>query len=129
MRRIISTLSVGALALLGTVATTGTAQAAPLDDCKATNVPIGLHLCLFYNSNYGGSWVQTAYNVSNFSGWVFPNGQPVKNNTASAYNTTASCGRLYYNSNYAGPSDLIPARSGLSRLVNTYNDNASFAWC
>ncbi|MFJ8081317.1 peptidase inhibitor family I36 protein [Streptomyces sp. NPDC096205] len=120
--------------LLGLAATTGlmsgtSAEATPLQDCAAINVPIGLSFCLFYNSDYGGDMVSTGYNVSNFAGWTWDNGQSVKNNAASAYNYTERCGRLYFNSNYAGASDTIAAGTGWRRLVNTYNNNASFRWC
>ncbi|WP_097253785.1 hypothetical protein [Streptomyces sp. Ag109_G2-15] len=53
----------------------------------------------------------------------------MKNNAASATNLDPDCtASIYYNSGRSGPADYIPAKSSVSRLNNTYNNNASNHW-
>lgn len=88
-------------------------------------------LCLYYNSNVSGSFHDFDNPVSNFANYRFLSsgagkGQGVKNNAASARNNASVCdAKVYYNSNYQGPSDTIKDGTW-ANLSNTYNENASF---
>ncbi|MFF0218686.1 peptidase inhibitor family I36 protein [Streptomyces vinaceus] len=87
------------------------------------------YFCFYYNSNQSGARFMTDTNIPNLAGETFSTiangeGQPVKNNAASAQNASSYCYRVYYNSNYSGPSDTVAAYSSRN-LANTYNDNAS----
>ncbi|MFF3648602.1 peptidase inhibitor family I36 protein [Streptomyces sp. NPDC002181] len=87
------------------------------------------YFCFYYNSNQAGARFMTDSNIPNLAGETFSTiatgeGQPVKNNAASAQNASSYCYRVYYNSNYSGPSDTVAAYSSRN-LANTYNDNAS----
>ncbi len=90
--------------------------------------------CLYYNSNRGGSLIDYRTAISNFGGDRFISSGPgrallVKNNAASAMNRYAYAPLyIYYNENYTGPFDKIPA-SSWGNLVHTRNDNASMKWC
>ncbi|EMF54606.1 MULTISPECIES: peptidase inhibitor family I36 protein [Streptomyces] len=92
--------------------------------------------CFFYNSNLGGSYAGMATRQATLAGHKFSYvgttnagiGQNVMNNSASVYNNNSTCVRIYYNSNFAGPSDTVSARSGRN-LANTYNNNASSLPC
>ncbi|MFG3213816.1 hypothetical protein [Streptomyces tendae] len=93
----------------------------------------GQCLVLYYNSGYKGS--STSYPVSavnNFEGHKFltsgaGQGQYLKNNAASAKNRTTQgwWAAIYFNSGQVGACDAIAPNAGASRLVNTYNENAS----
>jgi hypothetical protein len=95
-------------------------------------------LVLWYNSNNSGS--HTTFNnatISNFAGYTFLSsgagqGQPVKNNAASAVFGALTSGNhygvIFFNSGFGGPCDQIYAGGRqAAQLVNTYNDNASYA--
>jgi hypothetical protein len=102
-------------------------------------------LCLFYNSNLGGSRVGIYGQVPDYgvnepgcSSQGCPayefitsgNGQfqHVKNNSASVYNEASWVYWVYYNSNYSGPRDQWdPEGYGTfyGNLNVTYNENAS----
>jgi len=111
--RIKAALAVGiAGAALATLGAAGTASA-------------GNSLTLYYNSNYAGNWANFTSNVSNFAGYYFIDGQPIKNNAASAWNFGSTTATIYFNSNYAGASDRLAPGTGQARLQNTYNENAS----
>ncbi|MDX3069447.1 peptidase inhibitor family I36 protein [Streptomyces sp. ND04-05B] len=92
--------------------------------------------CFFYNSNLAGSYAGMAPRQASLAGHRFSYvgttnagiGQNVMNNSASVYNNNSSCVRIYFNSNFAGPSDTVSARSGRN-LSNTYNNNASSLPC
>lgn len=53
--------------------------------------------------------------------------QPVKNNSACVANFRNANARVFYNSNFQGVDDLIPALSQ-GNLRNVKNENASFKW-
>lgn len=91
--------------------------------------------CYYYNSNEAGS-------VSDFTGSVGDYGatQPtcyefkgpgtgkgicVKNNAASVYNRTSKPVTVYYNSDYLGTSQTIPAGGRANLIAALKNNNAS----
>ena len=90
-------------------------------------------MCLYYNSNLGGSFHDFSVKVPNFGTYKFISGgagqgQYVKNNAASAVNNADVCNaRVYFNSNYQGAYDEIKDDTW-ANLTATYNDNASFQW-
>ncbi|GAA3501826.1 hypothetical protein GCM10019016_089330 [Streptomyces prasinosporus] len=127
--------ALAAAGALGMLATAAPAQADTIPDDLCGGV-IDVDYCLWYNSNQQGGWTATYRDISNWEGWNFSNGgqgtngvgTPVKNNAASYANSHDSkTGVSYFNSNYAGASDVAPPRDR-GNLVNTYNDNASFRW-
>ncbi|MGH3497901.1 MAG: hypothetical protein ACRDP1_10595 [Nocardioidaceae bacterium] len=87
----------------------------------------------FYNSGCVNSMSDFANGHANLAGYVFLSsgagkGQAVKNNTACVANARLSANlRVYYNSNFQGVNDLIPAGE-YGNLTNTYNEDASFHW-
>ena len=94
-------------------------------------------LCLYWGSNQTGA-VADYYNYrSDFGSQHFPYGcctwrqgmgERVKNNAASAANLSSMLtARVYYNENLTGPFDALPPNTSRN-FVNTWNDNASFAW-
>ncbi len=88
--------------------------------------------CLYYNGNRDGSLTDYYFPDKDLAGDKFLSsgagkGQNVKNNAASAWNRDSTTLRIYYNENYTGPYDSIPAE-GWENLVNTWNDNASLKW-
>ena len=91
-------------------------------------------ICFYYNSNLGGAKHDYRYRISNFAGYNFLSpgagaGQPVKNNAASARNYDGYfTARVYFNSGWSGPADDVNILSWRN-LGDTYNDNASYAWC
>ncbi|WP_406124242.1 peptidase inhibitor family I36 protein [Streptomyces sp. NBC_00989] len=107
----------------GTAFTTATPASAD------TNCSIG-NFCLFYNSGMAGTHLHFNNSVADLAGYTFDccgagAGQSVKNNAASARNDFTNYNvRVYYNSNYSGPSDLF-APGTAKNLVNTYNEDAS----
>ncbi|MER8182379.1 peptidase inhibitor family I36 protein [Kitasatospora sp. NPDC094015] len=85
--------------------------------------------CLFYNSNEKGSHLAISSSIRDLAGYTFTSpgngqGQHVKNNAASAVSNVCMSVRVFYNSNYSGPMDLLNYRNA-ENLVNTYNENAS----
>jgi len=91
-------------------------------------------LCLYYNSNCQGSFIDFGGPVNDFAGYTFLSngagkGQPVKNNAASARNRdTVWTARIWFNSGYHGSHDDIPPSTNCRNLSNTYNENASLDW-
>ncbi|WP_159045539.1 peptidase inhibitor family I36 protein [Streptomyces puniciscabiei] len=102
-------------------------------------------LCLFYNSNLGGSRIGIYGQVPNYAVWepacssqgcpqyyflTSGNGEskPMKNDAASVYNEASWVYWVYYNSGYSGPRDQWdPEGYGtfFGNLSATYNQNAS----
>lgn len=102
-------------------------------------------LCLFYNSNLGGSHVGIYGQVPNYAvngpgcssqgcpQYIFLTSgshqyDNVKNNAASVYNEAGWVYWVYYNSSYSGPRDQWdPEGYGTfyGNLNATYNQNAS----
>lgn len=102
------------------------ATAAPASVCSEN-----FGFVLYYNSNEAGSSA-CFFVAQNFAGEVFTTsgagqGQPVKNNAASADNWGTHTARVFYNSNYAGVYDDVKSHTSRN-LVNTYNENASWEW-
>jgi hypothetical protein len=129
------TAALAAAGALGMLATAAPAQADDIPDGLCGGV-IDVDYCLWYNSGQRGGWTATYENRSNWAGMNFSNGgqgtngvgTPVKNNAASYANSHDSkTGVSYFNSNYAGASDVAPPRDK-GNLSNTYNNNASFRW-
>ncbi|MEU1481384.1 peptidase M23 [Streptomyces sp. NPDC001668] len=130
--------ALAAAGTLGMLATAAPAQADSIPDDLCGGV-IDVDYCLWYNSNQKGGWTATYHDIANWGGtnpWIFSDGgqgtngvnTPVKNNAASYANSHDSkTGVSYFNSNYAGASDVAPPRDK-GNLVNTYNNNASFRW-
>ncbi|MCX4566305.1 peptidase inhibitor family I36 protein [Streptomyces albogriseolus] len=91
-------------------------------------------MVFFYNTGYAGSrTVFRGFDHYSLNGYTFlgegaGKGQAVKNNAASAGNLAAYSVEIYYNSNLAGACDSIPPYGKAYRLVNTYNNNASFGY-
>ncbi|MFI9272749.1 peptidase inhibitor family I36 protein [Kitasatospora sp. NPDC052896] len=85
-------------------------------------------LNLYYNSNYQGDWANFSSNVPNLAGYYFIDGQPIKNNAASAWNFGTTTATIWYNSNYAGTSDTLYPGTGEGHLTNTYNEDASISF-
>ncbi|MEU1370247.1 hypothetical protein ABZ454_29485 [Streptomyces sp. NPDC005803] len=127
---------------LSMLAIAAPAQADSIPDSLCGGV-VDSHYCLWYNSNQLGGWTATTGNVANwdnYGGTGYPMnfsdggqgtngvGTHVKNNAASYANSDyGRTGVSYFNSNYAGASDVAPPRDK-GNLVNTYNNNASFRW-
>ncbi len=121
----ISGLAVGAMAIAQSPASAGTTR--PCYDNE---------FCLWYNSDFQGSWFGWPNSVTSYQPYEFDaspygdngNGFIVKNNAASAanYNDTKDF-RVYFNSNYGGTYDVVCNNLGRN-LVNTKNDNASGKW-
>ncbi|MFE9687411.1 peptidase inhibitor family I36 protein [Streptomyces sp. NPDC006285] len=126
-KKIAAAGAVVAATLAGTVATSGSAQAAGHNGvCEAEE------MCMYWGGNLSGSFHDYFYSTSDFGGDVFLSGgsgqgERVKNNSASAYNRWSLLGRVYYNENFSGSYDDVPAYGSVN-LVRTWNDNASFNW-
>ncbi|MFF5160633.1 peptidase inhibitor family I36 protein [Streptomyces sp. NPDC000348] len=126
----------GTAAMVGISAAPAQAGTAGYNLCAEATDLWSNRLCLFYNSDQQGSFAGFTKSVADLEPWIFGHigtttagqGQPVKNNAASAANPGSPCWRVYYNSNYAGPSDTINGYS-YRQLVNTYNENASVKVC
>lgn len=132
-------------AVLGIAGTSSSASAAVWTSTNTVNNCDAACIVLFYNSKYGGSRTtfennkeeEGFYNLGPYTFKTAGAGQglSVKNNAASAqarnwglnYNVT-----IYYYSGYSGPCDRLQATPNeltyASRLVNTYNENASLYW-
>ncbi|MEU5372835.1 hypothetical protein ABZ362_28380 [Streptomyces sp. NPDC005951] len=114
--------------------------------CKSQSAS-DFKFAIYFNSNYGGSHRNIGYSVWDFAdespggspqGGTHPlrfcpggNGgnQGIKNNAASAKNKHSTYyAVVYYNSGYKGNADWIGWKNNWSKLANTYNENASFAW-
>jgi hypothetical protein len=132
LSRKIAALGATAAATAGLVLTT-----APQSHASAhTTCPTWETYCMtfYYNSGYAGSYtVFRGFDHYSLNGYTFltsgaGQGQYVKNNAASASNLAPYNLVIYYNSNLAGACDSIPEFEGASRLVRTYNNNASFGY-
>ncbi|MEU2742757.1 peptidase inhibitor family I36 protein [Streptomyces sp. NPDC007095] len=132
----LATAALGTVAALGISAAPAQAGTAGYNLCYQATDLWADRMCLFYNSDQQGSFASFTQSHSDLAGWIFGQqgttnagmGQAVKNNAASAANPGASCWRVYYNSNYAGASDLISSYS-YRGLANTYNQDASVKVC
>ncbi|KAA0943139.1 peptidase inhibitor family I36 protein [Streptomyces apricus] len=126
-KKIAAAGAVVAATLAGTVATSGSAQAAGHNGvCEVDE------MCMYWGGNLTGSFHDYFYSTSDFGSDVFLSagsgkGERVKNNSASAYNRWSLLGHVYYNENFSGPRDDVPAYSWIN-LVKAWNDNASFNW-
>ncbi|MEU9732088.1 hypothetical protein [Streptomyces sp. NPDC048002] len=91
-------------------------------------------MTFYFNSGNAGSYtVFRGFDHYSLDGYKFlgagaGKGQYVKNNAASAANLAPYNLVIYYNSNLSGACDALPKFSSASRLVNTYNENASFGY-
>ncbi len=91
--------------------------------------------CYYYNSNQQGSVSDFTGSLNNYgtnrdTWYVFKgpgsgHGQPVWNNAASVWNRTSVPVTVYYNSNYRGTSQVIPAGAAVNLSPDLKNDNAS----
>ncbi|CAM3285266.1 hypothetical protein NODU109028_09260 [Nocardioides dubius] len=120
-------------------ATAGTAvmlvvmTAAPADAAGQDGTLHDGEFGFYYNSGCNGSMSDFATRKADLAGYKFLSGgagqnTPVKNNSACAANARSTQNaRVYFNSNYLGANDLIPADQ-YGNLTNTYNENASFRW-
>lgn len=91
----------------------------------------------YYNSGLTGS--RTSFtgsggingSVYDLAGYKFLDsgagqGAPVKNGAASFYNGSPTPTSIFFNSYANGPCDTVAPYTNANRLVNTYNENASF---
>ncbi|MFD5101300.1 hypothetical protein [Streptomyces albidochromogenes] len=91
----------------------------------------------YYNSGLTGS--RTTFtgsggingSISDLAGYKFLDagagkGTPVKNGAASFYNGSPTPTTIFFNSNANGSCDTVAPYTNAHRLVNTYNENASF---
>lgn len=127
--RVRTLVTAGGLALAGfgvALGTAGTASAA--EYCTSG------YACLYYNSDYKGAFYRQYFDIPNYANYYFSAsaagsagaGTSVKNNTASVDNWDFTFGiREYYNSNYAGASQAIPAGGAANLNATLKNDNAS----
>lgn len=90
--------------------------------------------CLYYNSDQQGSRVDLVNSQRDYgsgSGCITfvssgaGQGQCVKNNAASARNLTGRPVFVFYNSDFGGTYDEIPAGASANLNANVYNNNAS----
>ena len=116
--------------MLATVSSPSATAATPRNGvCEAGE------FCLYFLPNRGGSVSDFTTSVPNY-GTSQPTcyefrtpglagyQQCIKNNAESAWNRTSTAVRVYFNSNYCGPSDLVSANSARNLDV-TFDDNAS----
>ncbi|NML54733.1 hypothetical protein HHL19_18995 [Streptomyces sp. R302] len=128
-------------------ASTGQENQYSYEACK-TQAESPYKFALYYNSGYAGAWRNIAYSVYDFAHepiggqsqgdlrqpleycpWGAGANQEIKNNAASAKNKHSTYyAVVYYNSGYKGNADWIGWQNSWSKLINTYNENASFAW-
>ncbi|MFC8197469.1 hypothetical protein ACFWBR_15000 [Streptomyces sp. NPDC060006] len=128
--------AVGVAAALISLA--GVSQAAATEYKGSSCDGLAPCISMYFNSTQQGSHTDFGgYGKINFAGYNFASpsngqGQPIKNNAASAYfraKTTDESAIIYFNSNQAGPCDWLWAQgekfSIANRLNKTYNNNAS----
>ncbi|MBD0711571.1 MULTISPECIES: hypothetical protein [unclassified Streptomyces] len=136
LRHAFTAAALAGAATLSTLAMAPTAQAAPNNpNCLGARA-----FCLWYNSNQSGSvagWdLSTGFrgfaNLATAGAFLTPGagqGVSVKNNAASAtYQYPGVCYgnvQVFYNSNWMGASDTVPACGNIN-LVATKNNDASF---
>jgi len=129
-RKLARTAVAGALAAVAVAVAAPAASAAARDGNCDNN-----EFCLYHFSYFAGSISDFTGNISNYG-----DSQPtcyefrkpsaagylkcVKNNAASACNTTDRDIRVYFNSGYRGKYDTVPANT-CRNLDNTYYENAS----
>lgn len=116
--------------ILTGVALPSSAQAADRDGiCNAGE------FCYYYNSNHAGSVSDFTGSIGNygatqptcyeFRGPGAGKGICVKNNAASAWNRSTKPVTVYYNSDYQGTSQTIPAGGKVNLIPALKNNNAS----
>lgn len=129
VRRISSGASILAL-IIGALALPATAQAAERDGvCDSGEV------CFYHNSNQQGSVSDFAGSIPNygesqpecyeFRGPGKGQGECLKNDAASVTNNTDQPVIVYYNSNFKGTSQTIPAGASVNLDPSLKNNNAS----
>lgn len=123
-----------ASAILGLVMLGSVGIAAPASAASRNGSCEDLEFCYYYNSNNAGSvsdfdtslasYGDTQPTCYEFRGAGAGQHQCIKNNAASVWNQTRATVRVYYNTNYSGVYQDIPAgyKGNLSAL---YNENAS----
>ncbi|MBD3784605.1 MAG: peptidoglycan DD-metalloendopeptidase family protein [Micrococcales bacterium] len=114
---------------LGLVATAPAANAAARNgSCESGE------FCLYYNSGATGSLVDLVHSQRDYGtgpGCITfvsagnGRGQCVKNNTAAVWNRTGKQVYVFYNSDFGGVHDIIPAGAKVDLNANVKNDNAS----
>lgn len=121
------------------ISLTAVSQASALTGTGASCENVRPCLSLYFNSNQLGSHTDfVGYgDLDNLAGYTFASnstgqGQPVKNNAASAFflsKTVDESAVIYFNSNQGGACDWLWAQgdraSAADRLQRTYNENAS----
>ncbi|MBV1936700.1 hypothetical protein [Streptomyces sp. BV286] len=128
--------AVGVAAALMSVA--GITQAGATEYKGTTCAGLVPCISMYFNSTQQGSHTDFGgYGKINFEGYNFASasngqGQPIKNNAASAYfraKTSDESAIIYFYSNQAGPCDWLWAQGNkfsiANRLNKTYNENAS----
>jgi hypothetical protein len=129
MSRLFTKLAAVTVVTAGIVGASATAALAAGQDGNLDQGEAGF----YYNSGCKNSLSDFASAKANLAGYTFltsgaGQGQAVKNNTACVANARLDQNlRVYYNSNYEGVNDLIPAGE-FGNLTNTYNEDASFKW-
>lgn len=129
LRRLLLGVAVLA-ATAGTLAVASPAQAAGRDGvCDAGE------FCYYYNSNEAGSVSDFTGSVANYgatqpSCYVFKGpgagqGLCIKNDAASVWNRASVPVTVYYNSNYGGTSQTIPAGAKANLIAALKNNDAS----
>ncbi|MFB9375644.1 peptidase inhibitor family I36 protein [Kineococcus gynurae] len=129
-RRVVAAaLAVSGLAVVGPV--TAADAATPRNGvCESGEV------CFYYLSNYQGSLSDFTSSVSTYGTdpatcYVFKTrglsgyNACIKNNVQSVWNRSTRAVRVYYNSNYSGASQLIPANSYTNLNTSLRDNNAS----
>ncbi|MFF0160254.1 hypothetical protein ACFYRY_22365 [Streptomyces sp. NPDC005263] len=127
--RIRTLVAAGAVALAGFGVSLGTAgSASAAESCTSG------YACLYYNSDYKGAFYRQYFDIPDYANYYFSAsaagsagaGVAVKNNTASVDNWDFDWGiREYFNRNYAGASQAIPAGGAANLNATLKNDNAS----
>ncbi|WP_299447009.1 peptidoglycan DD-metalloendopeptidase family protein [uncultured Phycicoccus sp.] len=130
---IIKRMAAGVLATIGLAA--ALVAAAPSATAAAKNgVCESNEFCLYYNSGNAGSLVDlvnsqrdygTGAGCIEFVSTGSGKGQCVKNNTASVWNRTGGPVFVFYNTDFGGVYDKIPAGAKVDLNANVKNDNAS----
>jgi hypothetical protein len=130
MLRRIAAATAAALGLAAALVTTApTASATARDGVCETG-----EFCLYYNSDHLGSRVDLVNSQRDYGSGAgcitfvsagAGQGQCVKNNTASVWNRTGKPVFVFYNADFGGVYDQIPADARVNLNANVKNDNAS----
>ena len=101
-----------------------------VEGCDKSNSSLG-DLCLFYNSNYGGSSIGFWGADSSLSGYTFitsgnGQGQSVWHNAGSDGNYNTVHGATIYGA--GGKATSVPPRTSNNLGGNTYNIQESIVW-